>query len=142
MLYRGECLETYNKSQGRLIPSGDQIEIVTLMNGSFRMDGKITMGPSESNTVRAQHVSNGLLGGCFVSTSRSYEVAKRFATSDNTSEGVIYCIDEELCAVHGVVLRELPDPAEPQEREVSIRAIDGGVIPSEIVVRIDMVSPR
>lgn len=141
MLYRGEDWQTHIDNGGRITPKGNLIEVVARLDGSFLCDGKFNFGPSENNAARAQHIDSGKWGTSFVSTTRSHEQARKFATSSNLKEGVIYWIDEGLCAQHGVVLKEFSDLLHPQEAEVSIRAADGGQIPPEVIVRIEHVSP-
>lgn len=142
MLYRGMRLDTHLLLEGKILPRGDQIEVVPRYDGTWCYDGTFTYGYSEDNAVRAHHIENGKWGGCFVSTTDSWEVAKFFATSDeeeNRYPGVIYHIDPALFAVHGVVSRKFDDPLYPEEFEVSIRAEDGGPIPAEVIVRIEEV---
>lgn len=143
MLYRGMRLERHVASEGRIVPSGSAKEVVPRFDGTWRFDGTFTFGHSEDNAVRAHHIENGKWGGCFVSTSRSWEVAKYFATTDELGrkhKGVVYHIDESLFDQLEVVLREFDDPLYPEEQEVSIRAEDGGEIPSGVVVRVEEVN--
>ncbi|WP_238877097.1 hypothetical protein [Achromobacter xylosoxidans] len=142
MLFRGESLQTHTKQGGAILPKGTEMRIHARHDGSARYDGKFTYGESEENAVRAQHIEGGKWNNCFVSTTRSLDRARHFATSGNLDEGVIYSIDESLCERHGVVLVEVPDPQYPNEMEVSIRAADGGEIPQAVVVSIERVSPR
>lgn len=142
MLYRGEDLKTHDFRGGKILPKGDQKEVVPKFDGTWRFDGTFVCGPSEENAARAQHIEAGHWNNCFVSTTRSLEKARFFATTGNLDEGVIYWIDESLCERYGVVLMEFADPRYPHEMEVSIRAADGGEIPSDVVVRVERVSPR
>lgn len=141
MLYRGESLQTHVERGGKILPKGYSKEVVPRFDGSWKYDGTFVCGPSEDNAARAQQIESGKWGGCFVSTSRSWEAARRFATTGNLDEGVIYCIDESLCSQHGVVLKEFADPLYPHEMEVSIRAADGQAIPNDVVVCVKRVSP-
>ncbi|MBF8646835.1 hypothetical protein [Pseudomonas pudica] len=142
MLYRGVRLDHHEAAGGRICPRGGQIEVIPRHDGTIRYDGTFTYGYSENNAVRAHHIENGKWGGCFVSTSRNYEVAKFFATSDEFGQqyhGVVYHLDETLFSHHGVVAKEFDDPLYPQEEEVSIRAEDGGEIPAGVVVKVEEV---
>lgn len=141
MLYRGEDLKAHHERDGQILPKGSTVEVVPRFDGSWRFDGTFVCGPSEANAARAQQIESGKWDSCFVSTSRSWDRAKHFATSGNFDEGVIYWIDESLFAQYGVVLQEFCDPLYPHEQEVSIRAADGGPIPLGVVVKVEFVSP-
>ena len=143
MLYRGVSSEQHLESKGQIKPRGNAIEVVPRFDGTWRFDGTFTFGQSEENAVRAHHIENGKWGGCFVSTSRSYEVAKYFATSDEHGHrfhGFVYHLDESLFDQYGVVSHELEDPLHPDEKEVSIRGVDGGEIPVGVIVRVEEVT--
>jgi hypothetical protein len=51
-----------------------------------------------------------------------------------SSSGVVYVIDEDFMAQHGVIPKEFPDPEYPGETEVSLRAADNGDLPEQIIV--------
>lgn len=139
MLYRGVRLEMHRALEGRISPRGDQIEVVPRYDGTWSYDGTFTYGYSEDNAARAHHIENGKWGGCFVSTTRNYEVAKYFATTDAqglSCQGVVYFIDDSLFDLHGVVSKSFDDPLYPEEEEVSIRASDAGDIPTSVIVDI------
>lgn len=140
MLYRGMRLERHIASNGVIMPGGSLKEVVPLADGTWCRDGKFTYGHSEDNAVRAHHIHPSKWGGCFVSTSRSKEVAHYFATSDelgNEFDGVVYHLDEALFDQYGVVAKEFDDPLYPDELEVSIRAAHGGEIPLDVIVRVE-----
>lgn len=141
MLYRGESLQTHNNQSGIIRPKGEAKVVVPRADGSWKFDGTFVCGPSEDNAARAQQIESGKWDTCFVSTTRDHSQANFFATSGNFEEGVIYWIDEGLCDEHGVVLKEFDNPLYPHEKEVSIRATDGGSIPAEVIVRVEFVSP-
>jgi len=143
MLYRGVRSELHLELKGQIKPRGEAIEVVPRFDGTWCFDGTFTFGHSEANAVRAHHIQNGKWGGCFVSTSRSYRVAKYFATSDEYRrrfDGFVYHLDESLFDQYGVVSHEFGDPLYPDEKEVSIRAVNGGEIPAEVIVRVEEVS--
>jgi hypothetical protein len=143
MLYRGVKYEQHLTAKGQIKPRGEAIEVVPRFDGTWCFDGTFSYGYSEDNAVRAHHIQNGKWGGCFVSTSRNYEVAKYFATSDEHGRrfnGFVYHLDETLFGQYGVVAHEFGDPLYPDEEEVSIRAGDGREIPAGVIVRIEKVS--
>ncbi|WP_150672764.1 hypothetical protein [Pseudomonas fluorescens] len=141
MLYRGECKAKHDANNGRILPRNmhGEIEVLALRDGRISRNGRFTRGPTEANRVAAHQIDAGLYGGCSVSTTRSYEVAKRFALyGDN--QGVVYWIDDEKFELHGVVAISPEDPEIPSEEEVTIRAADGGEIPAELVFWIEFVA--
>lgn len=140
MLYRGECKSTHDENGGRILPSNmhGQKEVVALYDGRICHDGRFTYGPSEKNRVEAHQIDRGLYEGCSVSTTRSREEAARFALYGD-DQGVIYWIDDSKFEQFGVVAIELENPAIPSEQEVTIRAEDGGEIPSGVIVKIEVV---
>ena len=140
MLYRGECKTTHDANDGKLLPQNMHgvKEVVALYDGRARADGRFTYGPTEDNRVAAHQIETGLYGGCSLSTTRSYDEAKRFALYGD-DQGVVYWIDDDKFESYGVVAIEPEDPEIPSEQEVTIRAADGGEIPAELIVRIDFV---
>lgn len=138
MLYRGECKATHDANNGKLLPLNmhGEKKVVALRDGRISRDGRFTRGPTEANRVAAHQIETGLYGGCSVSTTRSYEEAKRFALYGG-DQGVVYWIDDDKFDSHGVVAIEPADPEIPSEQEVTIRAADGGEIPAELVVRVE-----
>lgn len=145
MLYRGVSKEIHDALEGRLIPKGQNVQVV-MTRGDYAkgieftrgesVDGRFTRIPSEQNTIRAHHLVSGLHDGAFLSTTTSIELARHFATSGGKSEGYIYVIDPSLFDANNVIARQDPNPKYPQEFEVSIRAIDGGEISKDIVVKL------
>ncbi len=153
-LYRGVCEELDAANQGRIIPNGTEREVLMRRGdheklvdqdgpGIFR-NSSIDRYPSERNSVRSQHIQSGLNNNCFVSFTRSYELARNFATRSadgERSSGFIYIVDEALFHKYGVVAHELSDPYFPGEMEVSLRAADGGALPDGIVLKKVRVDP-
>lgn len=140
MLYRGECRTVHEKNEGRIFPKNmyGKKEVVARYDGSIAYDGRFTYGRSEENRAAAHQIESGLYDGCSVSTTRSYEEAKRFALFGD-DQGVVYWIDENQFDAYGIVAIEPDDPAIKTEEEVTIRAADGGEIPPSLIVRVDAV---
>jgi len=140
MLYRGESKAKHDMNEGKILPKnpGGACEVVATHNGAMNYDGRITYGRSEANRVAAHQVETGLYGGCSVSTTRSYEEAKRFALYADDL-GVIYWLDDSAFDSHGVVAIEPSNAAIPSEQEVTIRAADGGAIPDTVITRVEVV---
>ncbi|EGR2840724.1 hypothetical protein DU977_19110, partial [Vibrio cholerae] len=136
------CINGYaQKNGGKLIPKGNNIEIVMTRSDhkpqdgvEFLRDGRFRRGPSEINTLRAHQMKSGMHEGAFLSTSGSLTVATMFATTNGTKPGVVYKIDPDLFEQFGVVARKDPEPKYADEAEVSIRSVNGGEIPSEVIV--------
>lgn len=132
-LYRGVSEADDDTNGGELVPGGNTSE-VSVRYGDGSRYGQVTYGESEINTARAHQIESGRYDGCFVSTTRSYSEAEKFATTGNLVDGYIYVIDESLFDEHGVVAIEFEDSEELHEQEVSIRASDNGVIPEAVIV--------
>ncbi|HFQ5589487.1 TPA: hypothetical protein ACGUM0_004226 [Vibrio vulnificus] len=140
-LYRGVSMGMHKKDDGKLIPKGNNIEVVMTRSDhnpqegvELLRDGRFLRGPSEINTLRAHQMKSGMHERAFLSTSVSLNVAMMFATTNGTEPGVVYKIDPDLFEQFGVVARQDPDPKYANEAEVSIRSVNGGEIPSEVVV--------
>lgn len=100
-LFRGVSRELDRRNGGRLCSRGHQAAVVMRYGDwihGVKHDGKFNYGPSENNAVRAHQLKTGLNGECYVSFSRSLEVAIRFATLDGAVSGFVYVIDEDLLA--------------------------------------------
>jgi hypothetical protein len=134
MLYRGVDKKTDAANGGKLVPKGKNVKVIAQYDGRWKMDGKITLGPTQSNTARAHQLETGLYGGCGVSTSCSEKVAIRFATGGGFEEGFVYVIDEAKLADANVATWEFADAAEPQEQEVTLIPLDGQALPQSILV--------
>jgi len=136
-LYRGVNRELDQQNGGRLGPRGHRASVVMRYDdGIYGMkhDGKFTYGASGDNAARAHHLKPGLHDECWVSFSRSLQVATRFATRDGEVPGFVYVVDEDLLARSGVIAKEFSDPQYPDEIEVSLRAADNRDLPLELIV--------
>ncbi len=141
VLYRGVPEQTHQENKGRLIPAGKNIEIAMRRDsleydGLMRRDGTFQRGLSETNTVRGHHLVSGVHGGCFISTTEDFKVAHRFATREGRVNGVVYVLGQARFSTLGIVSIKFPDPRYPGEKEVSIRAADGGEIPLEAIMEV------
>ncbi len=133
-LYRGVSKNLDLKCKGELCPKGYKHEVSAKYDGKAKYNGKFSHGVSENNAVRAHHIESGLYSGCYISTTRDEHMARVFATNTHTEEGWVYVIDESLFEQYGIVAKEFPDPQYPNEKEISIRAADNGVIPHQVVI--------
>lgn len=137
-LYRGISEAHHSKSKGRLIPSGKNSEVIMTRNDDIGMprNGTFDRYSSANNAVRAHHLESGFHDGCYISTTKDIERAKFFATIGGAVDGYIYIIDTSKFSDAGVMACELPDPHYPDEQEVTIRALDNGEIPIEVIIQI------
>ncbi|MBW8067181.1 MAG: hypothetical protein GJU73_07020 [Ferrovum sp.] len=143
-LYRGVCEEKHEANGGRLIPAGNNMEIVMQRNdytrlsdeSKFLRDGTFVRIPSEVNTARGHQLDSGIHGGCMISTTESYQIAVLFATNEGTVNGVIYKLDKAKFQSYGIRSHKFICPRFPDEKEVSICAEDGGEIPQEVIVTV------
>lgn len=136
-LYRGVSVVMDQMNECQLRPKGNRSAVnMTYGDGVIGMmhDGKFTYGESEDNAARGHQLQSGLHNGCFLSFTRSLDMAIKFATDEHTVQGFVYVVDEERLVNYGVVAKEYPDPEYPAEMEVSLRAIDNGDLPSQIIV--------
>lgn len=140
MLYRGVSCEMYESEHKGLRPKGTNARIV-MQRDDFdrglvlRRDGTFDRDYTENNAVRAHHLETGAHDGCFVSTTRSCDIAKQFATKNGIRDGWVLVLDESKFEERGVIARRVNDNRYPNEQEVSIRDKDCGDISQEVVVR-------
>lgn len=143
-LYRGICRRLDDENSGQLKPKGNKAAVIMRRDDNIKRNGHFNRTESEINAARAHQLKTGMHDGCYISFTRSFDIAMRFATQDPTigpSEGFVYELDEDLFDQYGVVSYEFPDPEFPDEEEVSLRAADNGCLPTEIVVTKHLVSP-
>jgi hypothetical protein len=135
LLYRGVSKKMDADLKGKLLPKGTKAKVAARHDRRVQHDGKFSFGESEDNAVRAQHIKSGLYEGCYISTTKSEDEARRFATSDFTEPGWVYVINSELFEKHDVKSKEFDDHLVPHEREVTIRARNCGAIPKEVIIK-------
>ena len=153
-LFRGVCEEVDQSNDAALRPVGRASHVLMTRGDSASLfkqekkgilrDGSITRYPSESNSVRSQHIQTGLNDNCFVSFSKSRNVAYRYATKTPDGErpnGFIYVVDPARFEQYGVIAIEVENPYFPEEVEVCLRASDCGDLPQGIVVQKMRVTP-
>ncbi|MGP4119163.1 hypothetical protein ACT3N8_05030 [Psychrobacter aquimaris] len=141
IIYRGVCIQDDLRNDGKLRPKGSNIKVHIKYDGRFKYDSGVTYGESEINTVSAHQKQSGLYEGCLVSFTHDFEVAKRFATTEYTEKGYIYEVDTDLLEKNKVLEIKPLVIENPDEKEISLRAEDGGDLPSTIVVDKYIVDP-
>lgn len=154
LLFRGVCEELDQFNNGMLRPTGRSSHVLMTRGDSallFKQEkkgilrnGSITRYPSEINAVRSQQIESGLNDNCFISFSKSRDVARRYATNSDgeRSNGFIYVVDAALFEQYGVKAIEVVDRYFPGEVEVCLRANDCGDLPGGIVVRKIPITPN
>lgn len=134
MLYRGVSISQDIDNHAEILPKGNLVKVTPIIDGTWRLDGKMVIGSSVSNTARAHHIKSGHWGGGGVSASRCEKVAAYFATNGFKEEGFIYVIDESSLDIHGVLKQEFADPVYPDEQEVTLIVSEGNKLPKELIV--------
>jgi|TARA_R110001583_G_scaffold184901_1_gene344496 hypothetical protein len=141
-LYRGVSVFDDEKNKGELTPKGELSSTVPhLGQQGLKLGAGYVIGASEGNAVRAHQVDSGMGGGCYISVTKSKDIALKFATSGKIEEGYIYTLDPSLFAEYGVETYEIPNPVNSDECEVTIRAKDNGSIPKEVIICKENVTP-
>ena len=134
-LYRGVTNELDSLCKGQLIPKGKQsTAIPELGERGVECGAGYELGYSEGNGLRAHQIDSNMKKLSFVSTSKSIEIAKIFATKNGACNGYIYKLDSSLFEQFDVVAEELEFPIYPDEYEVSIRTSENGIIPKGVIV--------
>jgi hypothetical protein len=134
-LYRGVSKALDNHCNGKIMPKGDQnTAIPESGEEGVECGAGYECGYSEGNGLRAHQVDSNMKKLSFVSTSKCIEVAKKFATKQGTTDGVVYTLDMTLFKEFNVISLELENPIYPTEQEVSIRSKDNGMIPENVII--------
>jgi hypothetical protein len=134
-LYRGVSFILDNQNKGKILPRGTKQEVTMKVGDKgLKFDGKFQFGPTKNNTARSHQLESGMHGGAGISTTRSFEQAKKFATYNGMEDGYIYEINEDLLSEHGVEKFEFFDSEYPHEHEVTLITKDGGELPSEVIM--------
>tara|TARA_R110001583_G_scaffold184902_1_gene344498 strand:+ start:404 stop:844 length:441 start_codon:yes stop_codon:yes gene_type:complete len=142
-LYRGVSVSYDEKNKGKLTPKGELSSTVPrLGQQGLKIGAGYVIGASEGNAVRSHQVESGMGGGCYISVTKSKDIALSFATGEGVEEGYIYTLDPSLFAENGVETYEIPNPVNSHEFEVTIRARDNGSIPQEVIIYKETVTPR
>lgn len=159
-LYRGVNIAQHERDAGRILPRapGRPFEHVFILDGTFRLDGSATFGPSAQNAVLAHQL--GLpdrpdLHTSGISTTPNFGRALLYATHTRDDDGgwtrrvagVVYVIDRARLASFGVEAHAVADTVAelsvtvPDDDEVILHAPDNGELPTTVVVEVRAVSP-
>lgn len=142
-LYRGISLIEDNENGEQLLPKGEHSSTYVHFGQQGACFGSgYSFGSSEGNAVRAHQVEGGMNGGCYISTTMCFDVARKFATSGHVANGYVYTLDSSLFSEYGVVSIVLPGSDKTGEYEVSIRAKDNGAIPRDVIISKELVKPE
>jgi hypothetical protein len=141
-LYRGVSVELDTMNNGKLVILGQATEAdVTWGQEGVSFGAGYVYGVSRVNAIKAHHVDSKMKKLGFLSTTRDYSVAVRFATHNNSVPGYIYTLDVCKFEAHGIMCHELPDSIYPDEQEVSISCEFGNVIPDSVVDKKEPIFP-
>ena len=139
MLYRGVNKDMHVHTGGQLVPHGSESVMSTYLHADTMLGPNTVFDFSEANAASAHE--SGCYNTCFVSVTRSWEVARSFATQvcGFPCEGFVYYLDDSLFDALGIRVIEPTERRYPDDQEVMIVAADGGNIPSEVIVRVEPV---
>lgn len=134
-LYRGVSFSVDSENGGKVLAKGSEREVtMKIGDKGVKIDGKFQVGSAVNNTARAHQLESGMHGGCGISTTRSFEEAKKFATSGGMEDGYVYEIDEVLLSEYGIETFEFSDPDYPHEQEVTLIPKNCNELPSEVII--------
>lgn len=140
-LYRGVSIELHQQNYGRLVPKTQmKFEYAFKWGEGIKYGSGATYGTSTTNAVIRHQLNQQGFPTSGVSTTPLLERAKYYATQGGKSAGVVYVIDPNSLAKHGVqehiVSQYAVQPSVPEDDEVILVASDLGPLPQEIVVQI------
>jgi hypothetical protein len=132
VLYRGVSLNDYKECGGILIPKGI-ISKIEQRWGEFKW-GRGTWGESEINAVLSHQSDSDKIELCYLSTTTLFSVACDFATTNGTSQGVVFVLNRAVFEKHGVSEYTIDDREYEDEEEVTIASTEKGFIPHEVIL--------
>lgn len=139
LIYRGVSAVMDAELNGDLQPKGrKETYEFTADTTCVTMDNnEVTINASKVNAAYAhQHELIQTDETAWISCSLSFEVAKHFATSGGMISGYIYELETGLFAEHSVeMINVLASAPEKEEREVTIRPLNGLRIPQKVIVK-------
>lgn len=141
-LCRGVNPKIHKINAGRLVPKATGMPFKrSAYWGEFYWGDGTTLDESEANAVIQHQLDSSKYPSSGISTTPSFENAKRYATNDGKYEsGYIYKIDTGLLEKYRVssyaVVEHATSPAIPGDEEVILVAKDFGLLSSEIIVEV------
>jgi len=141
-LYRGVSVRDDEDNGGKLIPKGKRQHIEGQCGDPWMQCGEgVECGSSDGNAVVAHQFDSDKSDTMYVSTSRSFGVAKKFATCGNLVDGFVYTLDPSKFNECGVIAYEREVGSVADEAEITIRAQVSGPISDQVIVSKQLVSP-
>lgn len=141
-LYRGISTIDDENNDGQLLPKGLREHVEGQCGELWVQCGEgVECGSSDNNAVIAHQSDSDKSNTSYISTSKSREVAIKFATCGNLVDGYIYTLDPQKFDEHGVIAYEREIGSVANEAEITIRSKNGGPIPSQVVVSKQLVKP-
>jgi len=145
-LYRGDKLHKH--TDGTVLTpknnGSDPEHEDTWGDGGTYGDGG-TWGKSQVNgVIQHQFEQNSYEGSAYISTTPNLDTAIKYALYGGAAEAIVYVIDTELLAQHGVTAFRVKDhatwPSCPDDDEYSLLADPPGPLPQGIVVEVRVVT--
>jgi len=137
-LYRGVSLEMHNENNGVLSPKDTSFKLIFYFDQGFHLDQGLTLDESEENAVVMHQVDSTCYPTSGVSTTPHWDRAKKYATRNETQNGIIYKLDRNELPKYGIkeyVVKEYTDfPYIPEDDEVILVHEDPGNLPKEIIL--------
>jgi hypothetical protein len=130
-LYRGINLTMFEEARW-LVPKGDMDVFNPTLEEVESLD-QWDLSASKRNAVYEHQNDYERYNTCYVSTSKSFGIAKYFATDGGMTSGVVLTLNRSLFEKHGIEEHDLYNAGSSNEKEVSIRAKDNGTITVEVV---------
>jgi hypothetical protein len=141
-LYRGVSVIDDKHNGGKLIPKGKRQHIEGQSGDSWVQCGEgVECGSSDGNAVVAHQFDSDKSDTMYISTSRSFGVAKKFATCGNLVDGFVYILDPSKFNECGVVAYERAVGSVADEAEIAIKAQVSGPISDQVIVSKKLVNP-
>ncbi|MFY8300868.1 hypothetical protein AAEU28_19040 [Pseudoalteromonas sp. SS15] len=133
-LYRGVSKTIDELNNGRLVPKSDVINAVPCAGEDAVQAGAgFECGEGDLNSCIFHQYDSSNYKFAWVSTSKSFEIAKSFAKHGGNI-GYVYTLDTTLFEDSGVIAKDLNFKFFPIEQEISIREKNGNAIPSSVII--------
>lgn len=138
-LYRGVSLIDDEKNEGRIFPKGKYQQIEGQCGDPWVECGEgIECGASNNNAIIAHRFDSEVSNTSYISTSKSFGVAKKFATTGNLVEGYVYTLNVNMFDKYGVFPYEI---YYSDEDEVTL-SLSTDFIPEQVIVEKQLVRPE
>lgn len=142
-LYRGISVVDDEKNEGKIIPKGTKLHIEGQAGDPWVQCGEgIECGSSEGNAIIAHQFDSDKAKTAYISTSKNYDVAVKFATSGNLEKGYVYVLDASKFSEYGILYHERDIGSVANENEVTLRTENSTPIPEAVIAKKILVTPK